>query len=104
MGLKEQYGIKGIKEENLVCTLDADIRPGRRMGNSTRQRDFAIDKLYKGKTVIVIDHHDSVSCNNKLLREIVDELYISHKEHIDNFIITREDYSTKNKLITITKN
>ncbi len=55
---------------------------GRRRGNSTRQVDYAIQKLFEGYEVIVYDHHesgDNGNVNRELKRRIIKRLEAEHK-------------------------
>jgi len=62
------------------------IRQGRRVGNTTRLCDYAIDLLFQGNVVIAIDHYvgDFTVTRNgskRLLRMITDRLHNEH--HIE---------------------
>lgn len=78
-----------IDKEDKISHLDAvDIRPGRRVGNTTRQVDKAIDLLFQCKTVLVEDHavrHGAINASKHLMDEIVKRLKLIHNlgnEHI----------------------
>lgn len=64
-----------------VSTLQADIRKGRKVGNTTRQKDFAIDKLFQGYVVVVRDHYNNGECrkaNEALFRLLLERLDEEH--------------------------
>jgi len=71
--------IKRVKDENCVSTLEANcFIIGRMEGNTTRQVDFAIYQLFKGKHVIVQDHYNSgkdLRANSMLLKRIQNRVY-----------------------------
>ena len=48
--------------------------PGRRRGNSTRQADFAIQKLFDGEVVLVEDHYETKQADKHLLKMILKRL------------------------------
>lgn len=70
-------------------TIDgADIRAGRRCGNSTRQIDLAIDLLFSGFKVDVKDHFDN-GCmreSNRLLFEHI-LLRLDREHHIGTSLL-----------------
>jgi len=46
-----------MNKEDYISTLECpNILPGRGVGNTIRQADFAIQKLFEGKVVFVEDH------------------------------------------------
>lgn len=58
------------------------IKRGRAVGNSTRQMDFAIQKLFEGYIVIVQDHYrygDDNQANGFLFNKIIGRLEREHK-------------------------
>ena len=62
------------KKSTLECKT---IRPGRKVGNSTRQVDLAIDLLYQGYRVVVQDHYadgKSRKANEQLFKKILERL------------------------------
>lgn len=69
-------------EKEIISTLAVeDIRPGRVSGNSIRQVDFAIDKLYEGYIIKVEDHFkegEDESRNRYLFDRIVKRLEFEH--------------------------
>lgn len=66
-----------------VCTIDSRVRfvPGRSMGNTTRQVDFAIEMLFQGHRVYVVDHahYKNSECSRMLMERIIDRLRREHK-------------------------
>lgn len=75
-------------KEEISCYRSELVRKGRRVGNTTRLCDNAIDLLFEGKVVKVIDHVKSVDINKDktmshyLLRMIMDRLRNEHR--VDN--------------------
>lgn len=69
-------------EKKKISTLNVeDIRAGRIAGNSIRQVDFAIDKLYEGYIIKVQDHLDNGQNNNAnkyLFNRIIKRLELEH--------------------------
>lgn len=47
----------------------AEVLPGRRVGNSTRQVDIAIQELFKGKVVVCHDHARIVNANGRDVKQ-----------------------------------
>lgn len=76
--------IPAPKVDTLQCPNLTSIR---RNGNTTRQVDYAIDRLFKGDRVIVIDHYGSRKASERLLGLIINRLNIEHgyftKDQID---------------------
>jgi len=66
-----------------VSTLATGIiKPGRRVGNTTRQADLAIQLLFAGCTVKVLDHHEegqNATSNRNLMNIIIRRLGIEHQ-------------------------
>ena|SRR5690606_4245692 len=85
----------GYKNKKIVNCFDGvDIRPGRRVGNTTRQVDKAIDLLFQGKTVLVEDHAvivngASSNASQFLMDEIVKRLKLIHNIKNEYIIIKR---------------
>jgi len=82
----------GYKNKKIVNCFDGvDIRPGRGVGNTTRQVDKAIDLLFQGKTVLVEDHAVGASSNASqfLMDEIVKRLKLIHNIKNEYIIIKR---------------
>jgi hypothetical protein len=79
-------GFSFLKKYNMnkkmVSTLMVeDIRPGRGSGNSIRQVDYAIDKLYEGYVVKVQDHFVNGAdkrANQYLFDRIIKRLEFEH--------------------------
>lgn len=70
-----------MKKETISTLEVEDIRLGRVSGNSIRQVDFAIDKLYAGFIVKVQDHHskgDNIAANRYLYNRIIKRLEFEH--------------------------
>lgn len=63
------------------------IKPGRRVGNTTRICDNAIQQLFSGKKVIVSDHHFSQGADTYLKNMILKNLNVMHgiggSEHLE---------------------
>lgn len=69
--------------ESKITTLEGDLllTNMRRMGNSTRQVDNAIQILFNGSTCVVLDHWEhgrNRQANKHLLRMIVDRIRAEH--------------------------
>ena len=93
----------------MKSTLDGAeflILSGRRMGNTTRLIDYAIQIIFSGETVVIKDHHESgknYSENKRLFDLIVRRLEIEHPGAIGKgrIMINRErliigpDYENK---------
>lgn len=82
-----------MKNENL--TADSNTYGGlgtltgkRRNGNSSRQIDHAIQLLFSGKTVAVIDHSGHNIANIDLFKRIIRRLEIEH--HQPKIIVDRK--------------
>lgn len=74
-----------------ASTLEADIRTGRKVGNSTRQVNFAIERLFDGFVVEVRDHYEngkSRRANEELFRQILERLDI--KGDLANFLMKKK--------------
>ena len=76
--------------KEIVDSLDGvNIMPGRRIGNTTRIADNAIQLLFEGKKVLVHDHaHKNrlISPNNYLLDMIRERLKFEHNIDRHNFL------------------
>ena len=59
-------------------TVAIDIKPGRRVGNTTRIVDKSIQYLFEGYSVIVKDHYDNGFDNLRLLHIIRRRLENEH--------------------------
>lgn len=66
-----------------------EFEPGRAVGNSTRQIDNAVQLLFKGETVYVLDHwnqgtHNEANKNlfDRILDRLIGELRIDFKKNI----------------------
>lgn len=87
--------------DKLVTTLDVwwddrvDIKFGsRRMGNTTRQVNYAVDQLFKGNTVLCLDHHqegENRMANERLANLIMKRLYNEHQFMFDRFVFKKND-------------
>ena len=62
-----------------ISTLNTnELSSNRGSGNTTRQVDFAIQKLFEGYEVIVKDHYNHKLGHNELLRKIKFRLEMEH--------------------------
>jgi hypothetical protein len=72
-------------KEKVSCYKSELIRKGRRVGNTTRLCDNAIDLLFEGKIVKIIDHVETTSSSKSkslskyLLDMIVNRLTYEHR-------------------------
>lgn len=72
-------------QENHITTFSCpDIRPGRGVGNTIRQADFAIQQLFEGKTVYIEDHCYLSSPNLRGSRNTK-----KHSKHLLDIILNR---------------
>jgi menaquinone-dependent protoporphyrinogen IX oxidase len=72
--MKRVTTFEGLPEDAIVH--------GRRMGNSTRIADHAIQQLFKGYEVYVQDHHQNgrhQDANKFLLKQILRRLSMEHQ-------------------------
>lgn len=69
----------------LVDLLDPTlVVPGRAQGNTTRQVDKAIQLLFKGHPILVLDNYlegELRQANDYLFNKIVDRMHLEHKNH-----------------------
>ena len=69
-------------DKEIISTLEVeDIREGRISGNSMRQVDFAIDKLYEGYKVKIEDHFkngEDTQSNKYLFDRVIKRLELEH--------------------------
>lgn len=83
-----------------ITTLeDIEFSTMRRCGNTTRQIDIAIQKLFEGYKIIVIDHHDTKNSNELLLQRILRRLESEHR--LSELIKNNKIKINKGKEITI---
>lgn len=82
---------------NVVCTVHGGVmlQGGRARGNTTRQVDWAIQQLFDGKKVLVIDHAHFLSSETSkmLMGMIANRLSAEHprvKFHIEKVARTIE--------------
>lgn len=85
----------------LVTTLQLSDSPlghwyksGRRMGNTTRQADYAIQLLFQGKVVLCLDHHREGThsdANRLLLRIVLGRLYTEHSRIMEYLKVYKDD-------------
>jgi hypothetical protein len=96
---------KVIITTELLYSIEKDtlyeelIKSGRRVGNSTRQLNQAIEDLFEGFTLVVKDHYKAGECrtaNLLLTNNIIARLKIEHD--VNNIEV---DYSGKYPKISI---
>ena len=80
--MKEEY--RGMNISKTVSTLDdaVEIRNQRNCGNTTRQVNYAVDKLFDGYSVLIKDHAyngTDIRLNEALLNSIIDRLNFESK-------------------------
>lgn len=61
-----------------ISTLQAELKEGRRRGNTIRQIDFAIQELFKGSEVLVEDHSGKEHETKRLVGLILERLSSEH--------------------------
>ncbi len=77
---EETIRIGGVDPERVVDPgKNAVYTPGRRMGNSTRIIDAAIQALFEGKIVAVRDHYATPRSNRHLMDNIIRRLRVEHQ-------------------------
>lgn len=90
---------KNIAPKGLpVPTTMALCKEGRRVGNTTRQVDFAINQLFHHVSVLVKDHHNSKVTNQMLMNKILHRLDTEHKVSLENDNL---EVDFKNFIITL---
>ena len=86
--------------KDIKTTLeDVELTRERRNGNSTRQVDKAIQYLYEGYKILVLDHWENGSnnkCNKLLFKGILDRLAAEH--HLNELIRSKRIEIYKKKL------
>ena len=93
---------RSLKPITDKSTLEAKILPGRKVGNTTRQVDIAIQFLFEGRTVVVRDHYLGgihIESNALLLKRICERL---QNEHPYLYTSERVYVDEQNLRITIT--
>lgn len=82
------------KNKPTVSTLECEgLFPCRMMGNTTRQIDFAIQKLHEGYVVILEDHHEwggSRKSNMRLTELLYKRLAMEHSHLFTNALVVIE--------------
>lgn len=82
----------------MKSTLDINyLDHSRRSGNTTRQVDYAIQKLFEDNEVLIIDHYSkpdggtrlNYNLNKSLLDRICNRLQNEHHLTKENFIINK---------------
>lgn len=68
-------------KETVNCLDGVLIKPGRRVGNTTRITDNAIQLLFSGNIVVVNDHYGNRQADEYLAKEILRRLSQSHDLH-----------------------
>ena len=56
------------------------VSPERRSGNTTRLVDWYIQKIFEGKNIETIDHHNEYGNNRSLYNRIIKRLLSEHLE------------------------
>lgn len=75
------------------------IRPGRRVGNTTRQVDKIIDDLFKNASPVrVLDHGKTRIADDNLLDRVIRRLVNEHRQTTDNIEIYRDLFITTIRL------
>ena len=74
---------RGLDIDKTASTLDdtVEIRNERNCGNTTRQVNYAVDKLFDGYSVLIKDHTDNGNHklgNEGLLESIINRLNFEH--------------------------
>lgn len=97
-------------ENKIKNTLDGlFFSSQRRSGNSTKQVDLAIDLLFDGHEVVVLDHYtwgQSIAANKLLFRRILKRIETEHQFSIDDLILDESKLSiclNKEKQIVLRK-
>ena len=79
-------------------TNNIELKPGRRVGNTTRIIDNAIQLLFEDGDIEVRDHYNSHDSNNQLLSMILRRLELEHPDILHYLIIDK-----KNQIISFRK-
>lgn len=80
--MSEYHAVLGLKQT--IHSLDGvGIVQGRRVGNTTAIIDNTVHLLFKGHTVLVIDHHDGINARKDLWCRLLDRL----SEHRNTFSV-----------------
>jgi len=72
----EEVTLPALRVSTLNCP---NLTAVRKDGNTTRQINFAVERLFKGDRVIVRDHFDNKFAHRILLEKIIDRLVVEHK-------------------------
>lgn len=79
--------------KNLMCDVDLFIDLDRQSGNTTRQADYYIQKLFKDYHIEVKDHHGTRYSNERLYKIILERLHLEHGKYM-HFIIPKKENLT----------
>jgi len=85
---------KGRGHIKFVHTLQMAVQPGRRVGNTTRQIDFAVQQILTDKLCVCFDHHQygrNRLSNERLQKLIVNRIAIEHQDIISRLHYDKED-------------
>ena len=83
----------------MISTLvNVDINPKHRSGNTTRIVNNAIQLLFNGDSILVLDHYNTVSSNQRLLKLIQKRLYDEHHITSEDLDINSIDKGSKTVL------
>lgn len=80
----EEVTLPALKVSTLDCP---NLTVVRRDGNTTRQINFAIERLFKGDRVIVRDHFAATQAHRNLLEIIIDRLVVEHRLDFNKILI-----------------
>ena len=68
--------------EEIISTFKSDlIKPGRGVGNTTRQIDYAIQLLFEGKKIKVQDHYKEKLTHRNQFGRIMNRLSLEYGIH-----------------------
>jgi hypothetical protein len=74
----EAKDIKGNIYSNNVKDIRDLIKPGRRVGNSTRLLNYYIEELFSKRKVYIKDHYDHPKDHKELFHKVLNRLRVEH--------------------------
>ncbi len=78
--------------------VDSVYISARRSGNTTRLIDAAIQNLFRGETILCLDHAGHLSAHNDLIHRILRRLSIEHSIDGDDVVVNFDKKTIKLKL------
>lgn len=78
--------------------VDSVYIPARRSGNTTRLVDTAIQNLFRGETILCLDHNGHNTADTTLMEKILRRLSIEHSIDRDEVVVNFDKKTIKLKL------